>query len=421
MHCGRPLLMEHTHNSLTATIESVSELLEKRAAAYPVRGRDYDLAMKAIGDLGSHLLRTTDFSSFTPNPALIAAAETLSQKPIFIGGPMKSGTSLLLQLLDGHPDLFVMPGDSHFAKHAKQSNAFGFDHLAAYWLTRFITPTGQKPFWFLGKDEQHLRTFVQYLHYFHSKTASIPPLCAVLAAYVTLNAGGAPPRPSSYWVEKTPGNELNTAFLAARFPSASFVSIVRHPLENISSLLRLSNVRGWQDSAPAEAYYLRRLFRAYRRNAARFPRHFLIKYEDLVSEPGTTMTGLATGLGICSSESLLAPTQGGSGAKSNSMYQDARVVGKILNQSTSTRHRTVLSERDIADISLILSEDAGVFGYSFNRDGVSDTPFGSAVRRITLFLRMFRQRFIRPRVVRSIIGGIRSNRERKRHFYESCD
>ncbi|MGA1778589.1 MAG: sulfotransferase [Schleiferiaceae bacterium] len=34
--------------------------------------------------------------------------------PIFILGSHKSGTSLLRSLLDGHPDLFVIPFETHF-------------------------------------------------------------------------------------------------------------------------------------------------------------------------------------------------------------------------------------------------------------------------------------------------------------------
>ena len=40
--------------------------------------------------------------------------ETKMSRPIFLLGCHKSGTSLLRSLLDGHPDLFVIPIETHF-------------------------------------------------------------------------------------------------------------------------------------------------------------------------------------------------------------------------------------------------------------------------------------------------------------------
>ena len=38
-------------------------------------------------------------------------------KPIFILGAHKSGTSYLRALLDGHPDLYVVPLEAHYFQH----------------------------------------------------------------------------------------------------------------------------------------------------------------------------------------------------------------------------------------------------------------------------------------------------------------
>ena len=40
-------------------------------------------------------------------------------EPIFILGCTKSGTTLLRNLFDGHPQLFVVPSESHFFQNAR--------------------------------------------------------------------------------------------------------------------------------------------------------------------------------------------------------------------------------------------------------------------------------------------------------------
>ena len=53
------------------------------------------------------------YYGFTALPAKKWKPIDMNQKPIFIFGPHKSGTSLLRSLLDGHPDLFSIPIESH--------------------------------------------------------------------------------------------------------------------------------------------------------------------------------------------------------------------------------------------------------------------------------------------------------------------
>jgi len=79
---------------------------------------------------------------------------------------MKSGTTLILNLLDNHTDIFALPGDSHFASSFDQWKNDDYSTIMDYWIHRLINPTGKEPFWFLGPDLSSLETFSKYLYYF---------------------------------------------------------------------------------------------------------------------------------------------------------------------------------------------------------------------------------------------------------------
>lgn len=65
-----------------------------------------------------------------------------ADRPVFLCGCMKAGTTLLTQLLDDHPQLMVMPGDSHLTDFIEQRE---YEPLARHWLGRLVSPTGKTP------------------------------------------------------------------------------------------------------------------------------------------------------------------------------------------------------------------------------------------------------------------------------------
>ena len=66
-----------------------------------------------------------------------------AERACFIAGPAKSGTTLLITLLDGHPDLLVLPEETaYFAtvltKYGKRSRREQFDYLTTQSLARVM-------------------------------------------------------------------------------------------------------------------------------------------------------------------------------------------------------------------------------------------------------------------------------------------
>lgn len=330
-------------------IARLDNLLEARAAVYPVRDDSYQLLQKEIE------LFTHDLLSALPeaSPDSLAwhhgADLQLAQHPVFICGAMKSGTTLVSRLLDGHPALLVVPGDTHFAQQRNDWDTLPFEQFACIWMKRLINPSGQKPFWFLGRDPMVLRNFLSTMRHYRLDNRYDSFQALILAMHATLRP---PAQPASMWVEKTPENERFALELAERFPEARFIHILRNPLHNLGALKMLSEYRGKPFSTRKRAKTLKKLNALAKSNQARLGEHRyrIIQYEDLVDEPDRVLHEMAAFLRIEDLGCLRVPTENGQPATANSMYPDSRVRGRILGHASDARYLKTFSRAEVKDI-----------------------------------------------------------------------
>jgi hypothetical protein len=322
-------------------------ILAARDRDFPRRDPANTATLQAALDAYVDRLRAARDAAWTPDPAWLAGARAMAGRPVFVGGYMKSGTTFLLGLLDQHPQLTVLPGDSHMLtlidrERTRPANAPA-PQWDRYWTARLVNPTGQRPFWFLGDDDRAYVELARYLDHW---------LAAVLALHCA-NPRRAP-RPTA-WVEKTPWNELRAREALALYPQARFVHVVRHPLENLASMKQLVRHRGWgwrgARSAVTTAWRLRRSLGAGLDNQQRLgrDRYLFVAHERLIADPPAATRQLADFLGIDWDESLLRPTVNGVHQVPNSMYGDRRRAGEIVADAP-VRWRTELSplERRLA-------------------------------------------------------------------------
>jgi hypothetical protein len=283
---------------------------------------------------------------------------------------MKSGTTLLLELLDAHPELVVMPGDSHMInridEHRDMPYAERENLLQQYWVARLVNPTGQQPFWIMGQDE---RPYLDFLHYLDHWLERLPPhdrtpfLAVVLAFFCANPKRAVDPK---LWIEKTPGNELKVDRVMELFPSARFIHILRDPRPNIASLRRLYEIRGWDWDAGDVARGLRASMESALLNRRRLgkERYHLLRYEDLLKRHGEEMKEIASFLGIKMHEILTRPTVNGLPAKSNSMFEDRQVRGKILSEPND-HWSAQLNSAEQKEVLATLYPKAKKFGYKW--------------------------------------------------------
>ena len=82
--------------------------------------------------------------------ATIARGLEVGRRPVFICGPHRSGTTLVRDLLDGHPSLIVLPAEGTFigglqARLAKVPRTQAAPVLGHEWIRRLANPINRPP------------------------------------------------------------------------------------------------------------------------------------------------------------------------------------------------------------------------------------------------------------------------------------
>jgi hypothetical protein len=202
--------------------------------------------------------------------------EWRSTCPIIVGGCHRSGTSLLRRILDSHPSIHCGPEVKFFRDFFGDYGAR--DPLAGrrfFATAKTILPPDEV---FLGSGELFVR--------FHELAAA--------------NAG------KRRWADKNPENvQYLKAWEKLIGDQWLFVNVVRNPLDTLSSMIET----GWADFPPdldgRVAHYLRFLEAGLEFRRQNPERHYLLVYEDLVTNARAALEGLASWLGEEFDEQML--------------------------------------------------------------------------------------------------------------------
>lgn len=238
-------------------------------------------------------------------------------KPIFIFGSQKSGSSLLRSLLDSHPSLFVVPSESHyfqltghcvdFSMRRAEYRSMNLDQKTEA-LIRYIQYENVNydlhGAVVIGNryDESVFEKFLKE----NARNDDRTLMAAYLNAFHNALHGYDVPDGIRI-VEKSIEHAEFAPLLLKYFPDAKFIHIIRNPYATLVST-RNTN---WQGGYPYLGSYLASLRNSYCRlfqNLALFENYYVVRYEDLVSNPQSVMQGIAAYLGIEMHEILVQPT-----------------------------------------------------------------------------------------------------------------
>jgi sulfotransferase family protein len=331
----------------------IDALLEVRARDHPRRIEPaWSDLLAAVDELAARL-RDQAEPDVMPLPSLY-------ERPVFVVGHRKTGTTLVQELLDGHPQLAVLPGESnHFHTFLpRDPERIGAD-AQRWWLLRLITPSGIPPFWALGKEPEAYAAF----------TARLLGLAASNAGRDVLGMAAVALAPGDRvaWVEKTPGHEHRLDAILAAYPQARFVHVVRDPRSVAAAIVRLDRATERPTDLVDVGLTIRRSFEAAERNGG--SRYLVVRYEDLVTDPEPAMRRVAGFVGIDWSQSLLSPTVGGVGATSNSAWSARKVTGEIEGRRLDL-WREELGEHEVGLIAAATRSAARRHGYELPRPGL---------------------------------------------------
>lgn len=251
----------------------------------------------------------------------------MNKKPIFLLGAHKSGTSLLRSLLDGHPELFVIPFEAHFFE------------LASFWVDYRLRRT-YPPTLSLDRTREGYTELVRQYNTTRDllgdndlvgklnpeameqemaacPAETLPELIACFTASTYKSLVGEAMPSHLRIVEKSVENAEFASDLRHMFPDAKFIHIVRNPYANLVAIRRKRGRKRYPFIGPG----FRALYNSYYylyRNRRLIDDYQVVRYEDLLQQPEATIRSVAEFLEIEFVDSLLQPTSLGEPWKGNS-------------------------------------------------------------------------------------------------------
>lgn len=258
------------------------------------------------------------------------------EKPVFILGSHKSGTSLVRNLFDGVPGLFVIPNEIHFfqytgygvdyaLRHAKPRK-LDFDTVVGK-IRRAIEHANSKPESLRKHGDSYLpgrwdvEALVDYLQQHGADAFRQGDMRALFDCYVTalyVSLYGQPPTATRF-VEKSVENAEFAAVLKVLYPDARFIHVVRNPYATLVSLRKFKTRQGRYPYLGQMIDSLRNSYYYLYQNPRHVADYKIVRYEDLLTDTHAQMQALAAFTEIPFSERLLEPTTLDAAWSGNSM------------------------------------------------------------------------------------------------------
>lgn len=345
--------------------QDLDEAISRQVAQWPDRASGFDNVTRLTRELADHFLdEAPDPDGQEPRGE---AAAVLRDHAVFIGGSPKGGTTMLLQLFDGHSDCVTIPHDSRtvhlLAEPAESRTARA---LLPELLRKAISPNALPPFWNLGREVEPYRRLAHAYRRWNGCLSGQPGGALLAAAMALAEASGR--TTPTHLVEKTCANVLHPDRMFQAFPRARMIHILRDPYATLPALARQTQVRGWDWTFRARLEHVREYLAAAAENPPRFgpDRYRVVRYETLVAQAEPVMRDLAAWVGLEFQPILTTPTVLGHPAESNSMFGERRVTGALLSESrTATEARWVeaFGPEQRAEIVEAIGELAEGLGY----------------------------------------------------------
>ncbi|MBL4889318.1 MAG: sulfotransferase [Candidatus Lindowbacteria bacterium] len=276
---------------------------------------------------------------------------------VFIVGTPKSGTTLLLSLFDGHPNVIPILEAAHYHVWINEpENLEIFTHKT-------------KLFYEILFEEHILNqgvtydTFLEALKRNPWDQSKTPPSRHILdqitdCVFSSLNPSSK--ASITHVVEKTPRHLDSIDRMIRDYPDCKIIHVLRDPRDNFLSLKRLMDKPYTQRAMyhPVRFFWNRMVasFESAYQNSKKYSDHYrIVFYEDLVREPKCLMETLTTWIDLPWEDSLLKTSFGGSSWSGNSTDEN------LAGQFTSIDDRPVgkwkgkLNKQELYMVELIIS------------------------------------------------------------------
>jgi len=291
---------------------------------------------------------------------------SFEQRACFIAGQAKSGTTLLVALLDNHPELLALPEETAYfptvlTKYAPRGRRAQFDYLTKESLSNVLfggpCKWGKRNYSTFPR-ERFLKTFEDAA--FDPSNAQEDLLVLMVKAYAATL--GRSLDTIARWVEKTPANRNYIGAIFTRFPHAKILVTMRDPRAILGAQIALEKTRR---TGRFSTYYVIAHWRVAARLAMRVRDGqmpgLVVPYEKLVCEPASTMKEVCNYLEIeFDRHTVLTPTKVGQFWSGNSA---ARINFSQISTEPVTRWQRELSDDEVGWIEWHCRDLMPEFGY----------------------------------------------------------
>lgn len=297
-----------------------------------------------------------------PRPAdPVTPTLSANDRPIFILGCPRSGTTLLSAMLHSHPRIAVPPETRFLLSTYRDRVTIGDlrDPANLRHLAERITRPKRARFRDLGLNRHAVIEQI---------VAGPPTLGSAFAAVWTAFARA---RGKPRWGEKRPAYWRAVDAIRRLFPDAQIVHLMRDPRSCVASMTALSWWPHGFDHAFATWLLAERELRRFREHAPPDAYH-LLRYEDLLTEPRGTLERLCAFLDEDFAEQMLDHTGAAADmVPEHKVWHDRARGGIDLGRSAAWRE--ALSPRQIGLIEAVARRPLHRYGYSVSGCGARPT------------------------------------------------
>jgi len=285
-----------------------------------------------------------------PDPVVAAptAMASMEERLIFLVGPPRSGSTLLMRILNATEQIYSRPEPHLLTPLA---------HLG-YWETVHRAPFDQL------QAQQSTRAFVAELpggedDYYEACRAYTDHLYGRMLAH---QGSG-----QQFFLDKTPANALILPFLAKLYPRAKYIVLTRHP-----AAIFASYANSFFDGDYAAAVGFNPILSRYVPAMAEFLRtttvdHVHVRYEDVVGQPEATLARISKYLGIPYDEGALdyqrADVADGLGDPIGVAQHNRPVTSSVAKWAPELAADNAKYEVVAKQLAGVSAQDLATFGY----------------------------------------------------------
>jgi hypothetical protein len=303
----------------------------------------------------------------------------MNQKPIFLLGAHKSGTSLLRSIFNGHSQLYTIPFEAHFFQIMKYwvDNEYRMERPAKLNKDEFIERFNN----FIHKmnnaedkysdsipkgliDENKFQSSFSSIKSFENHKSCFEKYCQ--AIYYSITGNDLPDKIRI--VEKSVENAEFVQELFYFFPKAKFVHIIRNPYSNIVSLRKFKSFR---HGAPIMRRIIKTLYNSYYylyKNKRNIKNYYIIRYEDLAKYPESKIKEMCEFLEIPFEDVLLTPTYQGNVWQGNSTRG---IVFNAISSANLEKWKPEIHPMEVEYINIMFYHILLDYGYTpFRKKGL---------------------------------------------------